>query len=267
MLCGELADPIRVPRAREPYSRRVLGAFVFPLSRNALLAMLALGIFLRVLAFGGALGILVGQAVLWSYVFSLTRAGARGIDDVEPPDFTHVWDEIVVPLLLVAAVGLLLWAPALVLDGVFFGLVFVPDEPALRVLPVIGLLYLPMGLMVAATTGSILRAANPVVGLLFAVKLGGDYLTALALLFVLGFVYAGLSFVALAVSFLPFVGPVLGAMILSYPFLVLGRALGLLLQAHGAGLGYSSAAEDLVPALGDVQPRGPVLEIAPRARK
>ncbi len=124
------------------------------------------------------------------------------------------------------------------------------------VLVLLGVAIAPMSLLASALKTPLLIAANPIVLIGYAVKLGKDY----ALLVGFCLIVAGLAWLTGVVGHLGFAPPLLGAALTNFEKLALAfvgfRGIGLLVRARGVELGYGGEDAYMVPALGDAQPRG-----------
>src|SRR5206468_11492195 len=112
-----------------------------------------------------------------------------------------------------------------------------------------------------------LIAANPIVLLGYAVKLGKDYLL------LVGFcvIVVVLSWLTGMFGNFGFTAPLLGTALTNFERLALAfvgfRGIGLLVRARGAELGYGGEDAYMVPALGDAQPRGKLAAPPPPPEK
>jgi len=148
-------------------------------------------------------------------------------------------------------------------------------KPAGRWIPIVlvllGVAIAPMSLLASALKTPLYVAANPIVLIWYAAKLGKDY----ALLVGFCVVIVTLAWLTGVLGHVTFAGPVFGSALTNFEKLALAfvgfRGIGLLVRARGAELGYGGEDAYLVPVLGDTQPRGtlapppPPREKAPRA--
>ncbi|MGZ6123758.1 MAG: tetratricopeptide repeat protein [Myxococcales bacterium] len=133
-------------------------------------------------------------------------------------------------------------------------------KPSGRWIPVVlvllGIGIAPMSLLASALKTPLTIAANPLVLIFYAAKLGKDY----ALL--VGFCVAivGLTWLTDVFGSVVFAAPLLGSALRNLEKLALAfgafRGIGLLVRSRGAELGYGGEEAYMVPALGDAQPRG-----------
>jgi hypothetical protein len=192
-------------------------------------------------------------------MFALIRSSASGSEDLEAPEFNDLLSGIIVP----AAGGLIgtgvVWVPGVVYW--FFlkqGSGSPLTDPVLWILAIVGLIYMPMALMAAATNSGFLRMLNPVYMFVYIKRLGADYALAVFTILVLCVpaVLIGLLSALLYAIPLPILPGILAASVrLLVPFMM-ARVLGLLLYMRGAELGLSRAADYEEPLLPGVVPRG-----------
>jgi hypothetical protein len=214
--------------------------------------------------FLGFLGRFFAFGAEWAYVFSLLRTSANGSNEIEAPDFSDFFEDLVFPALRsVVAIGII------ILPAAIYGRWFRADDarpllhdPAAWVLTAIGIAYMPMALIIAASGGGILRMVNPLVVVVHALKVAGDYLLAvIATVLILGAdAIANALGAAIAEGLpIPFVRTWVGQTLTVYPFFVLARVLGLLLYVRGDDLDYGPPEQYLEPALPGVEPRGELI--------
>jgi tetratricopeptide (TPR) repeat protein len=137
------------------------------------------------------------------------------------------------------------------------------QDPVLYLIALAGVLYAPMALMVAAAGGNVLQMLNPVAVVGHAVRLGRDYLIALAAMVPLAAAYAALSMVSWALKKIPF-PPLLpawvGETLTLYPVTVAAIILGQLLHVRGDSIDYGHPEEYLEPVIPGAVPRGPAFQ-------
>ncbi len=152
-------------------------------------------------------------------------------------------------------------------EGPFRGIVRALKDPILWILVVLGLLWMPMALLMAATDTSILTVLNPVAAFRCIVQLGGDYLVLIVALVGLGVLQGVIGLLGMLVQAIPFpiVPGVVAAAKGMYVPVVTARVLGLLLYVRGAELGYLPPDDELEPADPSMQPRGTLVRATPVA--
>ena len=144
-------------------------------------------------------------------------------------------------------------------------------KPAQRWIPIVlvllGIAIAPMSLLASALKTPLSVAANPIVLIGYAAKLGKDY----ALLVGFCLVVVGLSWLAGVVGHMGFAAPLLGTALTNFEKLALAfvgfRGIGLLVRTRGMELGYGGEEAYTVPALGDAQPRGTLAPPPPAREK
>ncbi len=329
--CRGPVVPIQQLRSATPFMMRLPGAFTFLLTKDGLLQVGAIAFVMSVLSLGGLVGFILGQGILWTYIFSITQKTAMGRDPFGHTD-TALLTDVLMPALRGNLVVLMFWAPAasyayfvrdvspvsafefqkpkaeapppLVAprrtdatvdddvaalaeganalagrtaeaEAALRGLAakaFEPEAPkySLRsdplfwLLLILGLLWVPAGLMLAASGSPAFVILNPVAAIGNAGKLGFDYLVlcgAMLGLFVVSIViavFAGL----LNLLPIPFVGGLISTSLGLYSPFVAGRMIGLLLYTRGYELGYLTehdAYEPLPPS--SLVPKGVMPEV------
>jgi hypothetical protein len=124
-----------------------------------------------------------------------------------------------------------------------------------------------MSLLASALKTPLVVAANPIVLIGYAAKLGKDY----ALLVGFCVILCAVGWVAGAIGHGAFAVPLLGTALTNFAKLALAfvafRGMGLLVRARGAELGYGGEDAYMVPALADAQPRGTLAPPPPPREK
>lgn len=144
-------------------------------------------------------------------------------------------------------------------------------KPAGRWIPIVlvllGVAIAPMSLLASALKTPLSIAANPVVLIFYAAKLGRDYVL------LVGFcaIVVALAWLTNVVGHAVLAAPLLGSALTNLEKLALAfvafRGIGLLVRARGAELGYGGEEAYMVPALGDAQPRGTLAPPPPPREK
>jgi len=182
-----------------------------------------------------------------AFMMAVVRQTAAGSLDVDAPDFTNLWMDVARPALLFMLGTLFLTVPAtsrLVEAGGW------DESSGLWPWCAAAVLYVPWLVLTGAAGASLLQAMNPlfVAGVLF--RLGRPVLPVLGLSAVLAIPGVLLQLAALWLwSAFPVLGAIPGELVGLFVPLVLARALGLLLKAHGDALGYGVAQDYLEPVL------------------
>jgi hypothetical protein len=134
-------------------------------------------------------------------------------------------------------------------------------------LVILGVAIAPMSLLASALKTPLSIAANPLVLIAYAVKLGKDY----ALLVGYCVVIIVLVWLTGLVGHVGFSAPIIGSVLTNLEKLALAfgafRGIGLLVRSRGAELGYGGEEAYMVPALGDAQPRGKLAPPPPPREK
>jgi hypothetical protein len=262
--CGGAVEEWKVHRSHAPFSRRLLGAWKYPLKTSGLMALLAVGAVValsRVVS--GMMPFLIGLIPLsiwlgsfWGSLFWIVRGTAMGAEHFTAPDFHDVHHDLVRPAIRGTVATALIWIPAILF---IVGAEELDLPMALFwVVVIASVLYAPMALMIAATGESTLSLLNPFKVIGISMRLGSAYLTVAAWMVPLAGVHVVLMVVASKVSSLniPLVASVLAEGISLYIPFVMARMLGLLLYVHGDRVGYGIESEFYEPALPGVKPRG-----------
>jgi hypothetical protein len=145
------------------------------------------------------------------------------------------------------------------------------SKPAARWVPIVlvllGVAIAPMSLLASALKIPLVVAANPIVLIGYAAKLGKDY----ALLVGFCVILCAVGWVAGVIGHAGFAVPLLGTALTNFAKLALAfiafRGMGLLVRARGAELGYGGEDAYMVAALGDAQPRGTLARPPPPREK
>lgn len=164
-------------------------AFRYPL-RGSGLVLLAVGTLFFGLMHslpGSGLFSLLGSGYIAAYMFKIITDTARGqLEPVDFPDFTNLFDDVLLPMIRMLLVNLFCFAPAAL--AFYFGFLRLeegasPLGPGLLValLGLLGLAYLPLALLSVAMNGSILGVYPGIVLRLLA-HLRGEYAAVLGVL-------------------------------------------------------------------------------------
>lgn len=208
-------------------------------------AFIFFGTFVPLLALFGALLLFGLESALYFHVVERT---AYGDDDLEAPDFDHIWDAIFAPIIRYLAASLpiiigTVWLASSVFRDVFGGVAAVELNPKMvfnypgpLALIVIGIAIWPVTTMVAAMSKSTFQTLNPLIWVATLRQLGVDYFIA-----AIGFyaVFAielfvltpALAFVLVKVD-VPILGPALFAFIGYFPMVLRARVLGTVVEKH-----------------------------------
>jgi len=220
-----------------PLWRRLpeVGAYI---ARPAILASLVgLAIARWFLGFVPMIGGWIALALEAGVYFRIIETSAHGDPDLTPPDFTDINDAIAPLFRYLAAVapivGAFIWAGVSLLGG--SSVRSLTDLQGPLILLVVGVLFLPLLLAVAALTRSVVAMYDPRVWVRTLRRFGADYLLAVVLFYalLLGEQVTGF-FVALAIiqSPIPVLPVILGQALLYVPMALRGRLLGALCEPY-----------------------------------
>lgn len=290
--CGGRADLLILHRAEQAsFSDRLGQVWRYPFTRHGLMfaaglgAVLALVGFMTQVTFIGArlIPAAIGAGLFWGSFFTIMRSTTRGETEVPLPDYGDVFNDWLLPALKGVLATSVVWLPLflylvfvggwdvieyrdrLLNDPMFYAtgrFHSIPgetllDDPLAWLLGLTTLAYLPMALMMAMTSNSLLDIFNPLKGVHGMVRLGKDYGVALGALLTLGCVYVVVHLVSSSlreVAFELIVSRWLAQVLECLVLFVMARVLGLLLYTRGDALGYGAPNDYLQPVLPDAAP-------------
>lgn len=261
--CGGFADAITRPRSElTPFPARLARAAGFPFRRGSAIALAACALVLTVLGWFGIPGRALAFGLAWGFYLGVVRESASGAVELSAPEDVELLDAVVLPSLRGALALAIVWVPAAVRAGfIVFGEGRL-DAGALLLDPIIwlclaaGLLYAPAALMHAAF-GSLLGMLDPLRVVGTAVRLGRDYLLALAAMAAAA-VAGGLAtaLAGAALGWIPIIGGLASALAGLLGPTWSAHVLGLLLHVRGDAVGLGRPEDYLVPVLGPAEPQG-----------
>jgi hypothetical protein len=286
--CRGLAERLRARRAElRSFVDRIPSAFRYPLNPGGLLSILGLALVMRVLQVFGMLGAFLAFGVYWAFLFGVILATWKGQEALEPPDFSDVFEDLLLPAVRGVVAGAIVLVPfvfravTLVLGavrergagggGADAGLTVaavVLTDPLIWLLLLASAAYLPAALLAAAVGRSVLAMLNPLVPIQVARALGSDY--AVAVLVNTGLTIAGQvagATLGKAVGQLWFVGGTLAIVPGAYFAIVAARVLGLLVHVRGDELGMGEPDDYLEPLLAGATPQGGSVNLEPAPRR
>jgi hypothetical protein len=272
--CGRGVEPITVHRrAAQPFTSRLSRAFGFPLCATGLIALAFVGLVRAMCSYAGIGSFMMGgalfilrQGLYWAFVFFIIRSVAAGARQMGVFGFTDLHSDLIAPAFKGVLSTAILWLPGFVYiystseEGLAaFLMLSTYKDPVVWLMALLGVLYVPMALIAAATDLGFGHILNPIFIFHSIFRMGRDYVVATV---VIGFVLAvGGGLAALLRAALdhlpvPFVGRWISFTVELYPAFVAAGILGLLLHVHGEVLdwGRSEEYEELV--LPGVEPRG-----------
>lgn len=174
-----------------------LSAFKYPLRGSGMTLLIVGTVFFTVLNLlpGGGLFKLMISGYLAAYMLKIINETARGnLEPAEWPDFTNLFDDIIMPLFQVVVSNLFCFLPCLLVlwSGVGLGGIFAilagegtPEGFGMMglalLLLALGLAYLPVALLSVALNGSVL-GLHPGIGIRLLSLLKGEYAIVLGVL-------------------------------------------------------------------------------------
>lgn len=272
LACGGRAEVLRVHRSHWPLAERLREAPRYLLHPGNLALVVGLAAWMALMGFlvrtvfplAVLLPLTLSLGAFWGVFFAIVRSTARGEAEVETPEFTDIFSSFAAPMLRGLVATSALWVPAvayLLLAtrwtlGDMLGHHL--TSPVLWAFLVLGAVWLPLALTLAACGGSLATPLNPLAALVAAQRLGRDLWVTVGA-FLLGLVPLALaSWVGDLVARLPVLvlaGWLAEALTLLVP-LTLAHVVGLLLHVRGDAIGYGVEADSWVPVLPGVAPRG-----------
>lgn len=234
-ICPTCRRPLRAATgdlAERPFAQVLAGAFLF-VARPASLAWIAgmalVATFVTYVPFFGGI---LSAIVQISYLFGVLRASSAGEDDfvVAPDDITDTWSWLA-PLMRYSITVAIAVLPALVAG-------FLTGNPvAVGVGVLVGAVYLPAGMIVAAHGSGCLGPINPVPAAQIVGRIPGPYAMTLGFLAIAAVLGYGLintgAHVAAALKGVPVLPGVVQLVAGLIPAVVMARMLGLLVYEHG----------------------------------
>jgi hypothetical protein len=233
--------PITPPALPQGFFQRLPGAFLYPLSKNGLILLIAGTVVFALVEFlSGFFFILsiISTGYLFAYMQRIISVSAQGEAELpDYPEFSEWWSDIVSPFLLLAWTCLCCFAPAVLLWKWGDAQDPLVQAGALALLGAGGL-YFPMALLAVAVTDNFL-ALNPLVVVPSIARIFVHYLAACVILgALLGLRLAGTAlFEAVQV---PVVSSVVLGFLSLYLLAVEMRILGLLYCVNRERLGWFS---------------------------
>ncbi|PTL77509.1 DUF4013 domain-containing protein [Vitiosangium sp. GDMCC 1.1324] len=303
-LCGGRAETLIVHRSEQAsYADRLGQVWRYPFTRHGLMVAAGLGAMLAFVGFMTRVTFIaarlvpaaIGAGIFWGSFFAIMRSSVRGETEVPMPDYGDIFEDWLAPALrgllatsvvwmtlllyLVLAGGwdVLQYMDRLLNDPMFYmtgRFHSIPGEtllgdPLAWLLGLASLAYLPMALMMAVTSNSLLDIFNPLKAVHGMRRMGKDYALALGALLTLGLVYSVVHLVSSSlreVAFDVVVSRWLAQVLECLVFFVMARVLGLLLYTRGDALGYGAPGEYFTPVLPDAAP-STSLRVDPQARE
>jgi hypothetical protein len=249
--CGRAVQTITIPRsAVTSFALLSRLAFWWPLRPAGV-------VFIATISLLGLAPVVdwIAYAAAWGYLFAIVRSAGQGTSRlVLPESLSDGPEDILMPAIRgVAATGWL-WIPsAFYLERHYqflSGGAAIPEiarDPAVWLLPVLGLPSLPIAAMAAATDIALVDLFNPLFLGRAIAGIGRDYWFCVAVLAAAWVLVGCISLVT--VKFGGTVGLLVRNALLSYGCLFSARAVGGLLYLHGHAVGWGDEADYRVPVL------------------
>jgi hypothetical protein len=191
---------------------------------------MTLGVSLAVSVFAGAAGFLpfgglIGAGIRFGWLFAILRTASLGGDDVEvdPSEISSSLFSWMGPALRVLLASLVAFLPAIVAAAALGE----SGAPVAIGLGLIGLLYLPAALIVAAHDERWLAPLNPAPAVALITRIPGSYFVACAMLLGL-FAFSGGAVAGARTLEMPFVGTAIEWVLGFLPLVAAARMLGIL---------------------------------------
>jgi hypothetical protein len=232
-------------------------------------------------------GVALSTVLLSAYLFEVMYATWRGRISLPDPELDDIWELVAACAKggLATALALLpyylyVWLryhPTPYADGPFghSSYIYTSFELNKHLTDPVGLLFLasglvwaPVGLMLASVRTPLSHVVHPGLGWRMIREMGADFYAGVGVFWILFALWTALGslsdYLAEASGWYVVMGA-LFALPRFYVALMAARALGVLLYVHGAELGYGGEDLYLIPVLGDVLPReeAPVVVEAP----
>lgn len=256
--CGERVARIVVHRGdTKSYPDRLREVWRYPFSFGGIVGMSAVGALFAIGALG-PLYLALAFAVFWGFIFVLIQSTARGVDDIDPPDFSTLWESIAAVLFRATIATSASWLPfAIYLWATKPDFYEALVDPILWLLSCFGLVYAPIAILGAAVRTPLYRILNPIWLIRCVGRLGRDYWIAVGMLALLGALQIFISWIALFILLIPIpvLSTIIGVTLMTYVPFLMARTVGLLLYVRGDKLGYGDENDYYERVVMD-QPRG-----------
>jgi hypothetical protein len=228
--CGGVLHRER-QRLTVPLTEALAKAYLYPAKPVIALSTAGAALVSAFVGFVPLVGGLLSTSIVVGFVFLVLRASAEGRDDlaVDTEIATHLslW---LAPLVRYVLTWLVAFSGAL---AALWFLGWPAGAPLAVALGVLGLVYLPAGMIVAAHREGCLGPLNPVPPIQVIARIPGPYFLTLAFLGVTAVVGGALVWGAARVLFgVPLVGGLLVRAVGLVPLVVMARQLGVLVDEH-----------------------------------
>ena len=228
---------------QKDFLKQIRSIFSYPFRGGGTVTFIIGAIFFWILQFvavfsifGFLVAIFIG-GYLAAYIIKIINSSAVGEAKLpEWPDFTNFWDSIINTYLLVVATNVVAFAPALIYFVIMFwqGMQsFIP----FYLLLLLGLLYIPMGLLAVALCNSV-KALNPRLVIPSIFRVFREYfIVCVALVLLLGLRTLIVTFL---VSPIPIIGSIVDVFVSLYFLILEARIIGLMYLCTEDKLGWFS---------------------------
>lgn len=182
----------------------------------------------------GLIFALLAGGYLSAYMIRVVSSSASGHEELPGwPEFTNLFDSVLVPFFLVTVINLTAFLPA-ILFWFFFRQDDATSAITLLALSILGLLYIPIGLLAVALYNTV-TALNPLFLIPTIFRVPREYLTACVLFVAVAVLQAAGTYLA---EFIPVAGSLLGAFASLYLLTIGMRIVGLLFFANEERLNW-----------------------------
>jgi hypothetical protein len=233
VVCGTCGGALRTEEQRvaQPLPRALVRAHLYPFAPAIAVSIVVTGLVSAFAAYVPLIGALLSATIAIGFVFLVLRASAEGRDDLamdtEVAESAADWFAPLIRYLLTWLVSFAAAGFALLLLGWPTGAL-----PA-AVLGILGLVYFPAGIIVAAHGGGCLGPLNPVPGVQLIARIPGAYFMTLAfLVLTLALGYGVVAVAQRLFGGIPFLGPALVRVLGLVAPVIMARQLGILVHEH-----------------------------------
>lgn len=226
--CARCGGALVTERSRvvQPVAASLARATLYPL--RPLTLAISVGVMIAsFLASYVPFGDLVAWGIRFGWLFAVLRAASSGADDpeIDPSEIGPTLVSWTGPFVRYALAAIVACGPALAA-----ALLLGDSGYAIAgLLAVVGSLYLPAALIIAAHDESLVAGLNPLPALRLIARIPGPYATACALLAVLGLLAGGTVLAARALA-IPIASPLIEAVVGFLPLVGAARMLGVLVH-------------------------------------
>jgi len=229
------------------FFEKLPSVLTYPLKGNGLMMLIAGTLFfwfMRVISAFSIFGFIISFFVagyMSAFMIKIINRSAEGEDEVPDwPDFTDVWEDVIVPYFLFAMTHLLVFLPIIIAGWfTFFRGVYISPIFYI-VLFILGCFYLPMSLLAVALNLTV-KAVNPIYIIPSIFKVPLEYMAACCALLLLALSQAIIETFAGSIFIL---GTVLNTFFALYFVIVEMRILGLIYYFNEEEFGWFGVSSD-----------------------